>query len=93
MHVVTDQRRRAGDRFITGKRCVYDGCSKSAESNTTFCNSHGGSKQCRYKGCTKAAHSSKQYCGQHGGRNLSTVKKLDVDALSAMDALDTLKNR
>jgi hypothetical protein len=43
-----------------------------------------------HKGCTKAAHSSKQYCGTHGAR--VTAKRLDVGALSAMEALDSLKS-
>jgi len=50
-----------------GKRCVVEGCTKSARGRTDRCVGHGGGKRCISAGCDKSAQGSTDFCKAHGG--------------------------
>lgn len=45
-----------------GRRCIVDGCDKSAQSSTKFCVKHGGGKKCSHPNCEKVARGRTQFC-------------------------------
>ncbi|KAF1313741.1 hypothetical protein FI667_g17061, partial [Globisporangium splendens] len=47
-----------------GRRCHFAGCSKSAQSRSTFCWAHGGGQRCEVQGCMRS-RKSKRFCAAH----------------------------
>jgi hypothetical protein len=45
-----------------GKRCFYDGCTKSARGSSGLCIAHGGGPRCTYPSCSKSARTVGGYC-------------------------------
>jgi hypothetical protein len=50
-----------------GRRCIEEGCTKSAEGTTELCAAHGGGRRCATEGCTKSAQGPTDSCTAHGG--------------------------
>ena len=52
-----------------GRRCLFDGCVKSAVGGgTQHCKAHGGGKRCLQEGCIRSAQDGgTQHCAAHGG--------------------------
>lgn len=52
---------------VGGKKCLREGCSRSARDSTNFCISHGGGKRCQALSCKTSARGSSGFCKAHGG--------------------------
>ncbi|GAQ90386.1 hypothetical virus protein [Klebsormidium nitens] len=50
-----------------GRRCLTEGCTKSAAGKTDHCVEHGGGHRCLTEGCTKSAAGKTDRCIEHGG--------------------------
>jgi hypothetical protein len=48
-----------------GKRCVVDGCTKSAKDGTPRCIAHGGGNRCNFPECSKSAVGATGQCHAH----------------------------
>ncbi|DAZ99470.1 TPA: hypothetical protein N0F65_001655 [Lagenidium giganteum] len=47
-----------------GRRCEYPGCTKCAQSRSSFCWAHGGGKRCEAPGCMRS-RKTKRFCVDH----------------------------
>ena len=77
---------QGGGRCIAhggGKRCQTEGCSKSAQGDTSYCIVHGGGKRCQTEGCSKSAIGATNYCKAHGGGKRCLTEGCSKSAVDA----------
>mmetsp|Transcript_16818 Transcript_16818/g.36132 ORF Transcript_16818/g.36132 Transcript_16818/m.36132 type:complete len:373 (-) Transcript_16818:447-1565(-) len=67
------------------RKCLTEGCNKTAQGSSQRCKAHGGGRRCRIESCDRAARDKSELCIRHGGGKRCSIVGCTSSARSGIE--------